>query len=407
MIKPVSIIGMGMSPRDLTAAHLEMIQKADVLVGGKRILDFFRDSPAQKLEITKDIKRLAEQIKDRMKQSDIVVLASGDPLFFGIGSFLVKSLGPENVVIHPNISTVAVAFSRLKMSWNDAHVVSLHGRNRKQAFLPILEKKEKIAVFTDPENSPSWLAKYLLDKERSDYDMCILERLGTTDERIEWYRPETAAGMQFSEPNLVILKRQDHPPDQITEMYPGMPEHLFTHQERLITKAEIRAVTLSKLRLSTDQILWDLGAGSGSVSIEASMFIREGRIFAVEKNAERVTHIQNNKKRFNVKNLEIIQSELPKGFDVLPAPDRVFIGGGGRRLEEIIRKASRYLKPSGIMVVNTILVSNLDIALRTFDSEGFTTSFVQVQINRGREMPWGERLEAENPVWIVSGERGQ
>jgi len=173
----------------------------------------------------------------------------------------------------------------------------------------------------------------------------------------------------------------------------------------LITKAEIRAVTLSKLRLMPDHILWDLGAGSGSISIEASIFIKSGRIFAIEKNPERIIHIENNRKRFNVTNLEIIQSELPDGLDNLPAPDRIFIGGGGKNLEKIIRSSSGYLMQDGVIVINTILISNIDVAMSTLKSQGFITDIVQAQISRGQQMPLGKRLNAENPVWIISGEK--
>jgi len=405
MEKQVSIIGMGLSPKDLTEEHLELIRQADILVGGKRLLNFFNDFQKQKVEITKDIKSVIENIKNRMLNSKIVVIASGDPLFYGIGSLLVKSLGPENVLIYPNISSVAAAFSRIKIPWHDAHIVSLHGRNKEKLLLPILAKKDKVAVFTDPDKNPAWLSSYLIDKGIVDYDMCVLEQLGTPFERVKWYLPEEAANIQFSEPNLVILKLRTSLPGKIAEIYPGMPEYLFDHQEGLITKAEIRAVTLSKLRLMPDHTLWDLGAGSGSISIEASMFVSRGRIFAIEKNPERIKHIENNKKRFNVKNLEIIQSELPDGLDKLPAPDRIFIGGGGKELEKIIRSALRYIKPDGVMVINTILIPNIETSLHTLNIEGFTTAIVQVQINRGQKMTWGERLEAENPVWIISGEK--
>jgi len=405
MKKPVSIIGMGLSPKDLTEEHLELIRQADILVGGKRLLDFFKDSPAQKVEITKDIKGVMEHIKNRMADSAIVVLASGDPLFYGIGSLLIKSLDPENVRIYPNVSSVAAAFSRLKLSWHDAHIISLHGRNKKGALLPILAKKDKIAVFTDPENNPAWLANYLLNQGIVEYDLCVLEQLGTSSERVEWYSLQKAAGLRFSEPNLVVLKLREARPEKITEIFFGMPEYLFEHQKGLITKTEIRAVTISKLRLMPDHIMWDLGAGSGSVSIEASMFVRRGKIFAVEKNPKRIRHIESNKKRFNVRNLEIIHSELPEGLDKLPVPDRIFIGGGGKDLEKIIHSASSYIKPDGVMVINTILIPNIETVLKTLNSEGFRTAVVQVQINRGREMPWGERLEAENPVWIISGEK--
>jgi precorrin-6Y C5,15-methyltransferase (decarboxylating) len=184
-----------------------------------------------------------------------------------------------------------------------------------------------------------------------------------------------------------------------------MPDGCYAHQEGMITKSEVRAVTLSKLKLSASHIVWDLGAGSGSISIEASLFVKRGRIFAVDKSSQRIAQIRKNKARFNIKNLEIIQSVLPEGLADLPAPDRIFIGGGGKDLTKIIEAAAARLKPNGIIVINTVLIPNLQIANQTLHRLGFQTNIVQVQINRGSAMPWGERLDAQNPVWIISGIR--
>ena len=173
----------------------------------------------------------------------------------------------------------------------------------------------------------------------------------------------------------------------------------------MITKSEIRAISLSKLRLTTDQVLWDLGAGSGSVAVEAGLIIKKGQIIAVEKKSERVAQIKNNQKKFGVGNLEVVQAELPAGLDKLPRPDRVFIGGGGRRLKSIITAAAQYLKPGGGIVVNTVLIPNVETARATLEGLDFNTEINQVQINRSRPMPWAERLEALNPVWIISGFR--
>ena len=130
-----------------------------------------------------------------------------------------------------------------------------------------------------------------------------------------------------------------------------------------------------------------------------------GQVFAVEKKPERIHQIENNKSRFGVKNLEIVQALLPQGLKALPRPDRVFIGGGGRDLESIINAAATFLKPDGLVVVNTVLIQNLQTATETLEALDFKTSQVQVQISRSRVMPWGLRLDAQNPVWIISGFR--
>ena len=404
-MKTVTIIGMGLAPRDLTAEHLKIIEAADILVGGKRLLDYFEQSSAQKKTIDKNLKGVIDFVKNHMASQSIVVLASGDPLFFGIGARLVKALGAENVVIYPNISSVAAAFARIKEPWSNVRMVSLHGRNNQSVLLKALETENVVAVLTDPKNNPARLAQRLIEEDFTNFKVCVLESLGTNEERFNWYSLERAAGRVFAEPNLAILKRGSEDPVGMKPIYLGMPENYYHHQQGLITKSEIRAITLSKLRLLRDHVLWDLGAGSGSISIEASLLVPAGKVFALEKNLERIQQIEINKSQFGVENLEVVHAALPEGLEGLPRPDRIFIGGGGRDLEKIINAAVTFLKPDGLVVVNTVLIENIQTATETLRALNFKTSKVQVQISRSRDMPWGDRLEAQNPVWIISGMR--
>ena len=404
-MKPVTIIGIGMTFKDLTARHLEMINQADILVGGKRLLNLFEESRAQKKIIDRDIDGIVNFVKQEMKTKRVVVLASGDPMYFGIGRRLIDTIGARHTTVYPNISSVAAAFALIKEPWDDARVISLHGRKNYNRLLRALEEEHKIAVFTDPKNNPAWLASHLLENQFSNYKMCVLENLGDSSEKFDWYTLSEAAGLKFADPNMVILKRS---PGGVKEKMPlliGAPDSWYDHHKGLITKSEIRAITLSKLRLASEHILWDLGAGRGSVSVEASLIVKKGKIFAVEKKSERIEHIKNNKKRFDIGNLTVIQAELPEGLEKLPRPDRIFIGGGGRQLKSIITAAAPYLKPEGMMVVNTVLIPNFEAARATLEKLDFNTEIIQVQINRSRQMPWAERLEAVNPVWIISGFR--
>jgi len=404
-MKTVTIIGMGLTPQDLTAEHLKVIEEADILIGGKRLLDYFEQCSAQKKTIDKNVKGVIDFVKKHMASRSIVVLASGDPLFFGIGARLVKALGADNVVIYPNISSVAAAFARIKEPWSNVRVISLHGRNNESVLFKALEKENIVTVFTDPKNNPARLAQRLIEEDFINLKMCVLESLGTAAERFDWYSLDRAAGMLFSEPNLAILKRGTEDLKEKKTLHLGLPDNYYHHQQGLITKSEIRAITLSKLRLLKNHVLWDLGAGSGSISIEASLLVPSGRVFALEKNPQRIEQIEINKRRFGVKNLEIVHAVLPEGLEGLPRPDRIFIGGGGRELENIINSAVTFLKPDGLVVVNTVLMRNLQTATEALRTLDFKTSMVQVQISRSQPMPWGDRLEAQNPVWIISGIR--
>lgn len=474
----VDIVGFGLSVDDLTEKHRQIIANAELLVGGKRHLELLKrinipnqkkpDISCETLAITKDIQGVIDIIKDRAGQGRrVVVLASGDPLFHGIGATLINALGRDSVNIYPNISSVAAAFAAVKEPWDDARLVSLHGKDGEDADREIAKihqflkphdyckgkdveelhsKTGSIAILTDHTKTPAWIARYLISNKisKTSYDdnlmMYVFENLGADNQQISFYDDiARAAEKNFSSPNVVILKNKDSDSQKLAisccekqsesnnqpcrdraqfqtplQIYPGMPDNLFCHEKGLITKSEIRAIVLSKLELTADDhIFWDLGAGSGSVSIEVSRFIPRGKIFAVERNGDRISDIKKNMERFGVCGedrvgeymMTVIHGELPDAMKHLPDPDRIFIGGGGKNISEIIRRAGERLATDGIMVVNTVLIQTMNMAMDILKEMAFHVKLVQVQVSASKQMPFGDRLDALNPVWIISGKK--
>ena len=401
---PVKVIGMGLGPDDLTENHRFLISAAEVLVGGKRHLGYFHDHPAEKHAITGDVKSLARQIGEIARRKRVVVLASGDPLFYGAGSTFIEVLGRENVEIYPNVTAVAGAFARIREPWQDAGVISFHGKTPVGDLAGLVRSHDTVAVFTDPKNNPAKLSRDLARQGLNDYRICVLEQMGSVDERVAWYDLSEAATRQFTEPNMVVLKKTGQgcePPENVLRL--GMPDSCFAHRQGLITKSEVRVVSLAKLCLESPHVMWDLGAGSGSVSVEAAFFIRTGCIYAVEKNEERLSDIRENIRRFGLTCVSAVKASLPHGLDALPDPDRVFVGGGGKDLGMILNAACDRLKPHGLIVVNTVLLQNVAVAIHTLDSRGFDTDIVQIQVSAGQRMPWDRMLKAQNPVFIIQG----
>jgi precorrin-6B C5,15-methyltransferase / cobalt-precorrin-6B C5,C15-methyltransferase len=402
---PVDVIGLGMSPDDLTPIHLRLIEAADLLVGGRRHLSSFKNRVPETHEVTADLKGLVDIIENRRSRERIVVLASGDPLFYGIGAYLLRALGRDHVRIHPNITSVAAAFARIGEPWQDVRVVSLHGRRPEDKLTHTIRTTDRVAVFTDATCSPQWVGGFLRRCRIKAFQIGVFERMGCTDERVSWHTPESIDNEDFGAPNMVVLKRaaNGHPPS--LPLHLGMPESAFDHEKGLITKAEIRAVSLSRLRLMPHQILWDLGAGSGAVAIEASLLMPGGQIWAVEKNPDRVAQILANRDRFDVPHMEVVQAVLPQGLSRLPDPDRVFIGGGGRHLTETIVRVCRRLTAKGVVVVNTVLMDSLHNTVRCLRDHGLTTDVVQIQVSRSQPLGGSDHMRAMNPVWIIQGYR--
>lgn len=405
--RQVFIVGMGMTPADLTEKHLDVIRKAKILLGGRRHLSYFQGLPARKQVIGADIMETVRFIQKERAQGPIVILASGDPLFFGIAPRILQVLGKTDVTVFPNITSVAAAFSKIKAPWNRVPVVSLHGRDRESDLLNTLFRHEEVVVFTDPKKNPAWLAAFLLSKGVTSITMGVFENMGTPEERCRWYRLKRAAGAAFADPNLVVLRRNIRKRPRSRPLHLGLEDRAFYREKALITKSEVRAVVLSKLKLLPHHTLWDLGSGSGAVAVEAAHLVPEGKVIAVERHDGRAARIRKNRERFGVFHVQVVKAALPKGMDGLPAPDRVFVGGGGKDLGRIIEAAGKRLGPGGIIVVNTVLIHNVTQAHDTLVRLGFSAETVQVQINKTKTMPWSARFEGGNPVWITSGVKGE
>jgi len=403
----VQVAGLGMSPADLTPKVLEIIREAQVLVGGRRLLDYFPKHRAMKIPLGKDPEGTLRQLAALAAAKRVVVLASGDPNFYGIGPLVVKVLGAEQVVIHPNLTAVQTACARLKMPWQDATIISLHGRSW-EPLDTALGQPGPLIIYTDPVHSPGEIARYLLDRGLTKSRLCVAEDLGQDTERVTWLNLAEALGREFSALNLVVALPE--PGEAVApgpQFHLGLPEEVLVHQAGLITKSEVRAVVLAKLRLLPGQVMWDVGAGCGSVGLEASLLIPDGKIFAVERHPERAAQIAANRDKFGVNNLQIVCAPAPVCLAALPDPQRVFVGGGGPEAGAIVREAMRRLLPGGRVVITAALLETLETARNVLTEAGWEVEVVQLQVSRSHSLAGGTALQALNPVWVVSGVRGQ
>ena len=407
----VNVIGIGRGLNDLTDHHLALVRNCDLLVGGQRQLDMFPDFTGNTITIKGKLDPIIDRITAEMDSGKVVVLASGDPLFYGIGTTLSKRIPKDNLVIHPNVTSVGAAFAAICQPWHDARIISLHGHTSPTFSFASLIDQSKVAFLTNPERDPAYIANELLRWELDGFKLCVLENIGNpSKERISWFSDyKEVTGAEFSHPNIVILLKP-HPtnPNVPHETFTGMPDTFFRHSKGLITKSEVRSITLSKLRLcKKDHVLWDIGSGSGSVGIEAALLIPWGSVFAVEKNQDRIPTIIHNIKNFNCSNIKVSHLNFPTGHETLRNPDRIFIGGGGKGLENILTCCCDRLSKGGIIVVNTVILESMNTASQILSDRGYSPEAVQVQVSRGSQMPYGTRMNALNPVWIISGTKPQ
>lgn len=410
MSQTLAVVGVGMEGREsLTPRAFAIVQQAEVLAGGGRLLDLFPEVQAERVRIGSHVDEAVASLASHLGEKRIVILATGDPNFFGITRVLLRHVPRESLTILPNVSAMQWAFAKMAEPWDDATFLSLHGRSMDR-LSELMRGRSKLCLFTDERNSPPTIARALLHAGVDGYRAILCEDLGGPQERITQTTLSALAELKTDPVNTLILLASQDVQEAEPVWAPGLPEEAFDHRAPnagLITKREIRVLSLAQLHLTLRSIVWDIGAGSGAVAIEAAKIARCGRVFAVEKNAEDVTIIRGNVAQFKISNVHILHAKAPTGLEALPDPDAIFIGGSGGAMRTILVEASRRLRPGGRIVVNAITLDTLHEAVSMFRDLQFHHEAILVNVARSKPLQGKLSFEALNPVYIVTAWRGQ
>ncbi|HYX35492.1 MAG TPA: precorrin-6y C5,15-methyltransferase (decarboxylating) subunit CbiE [Oligoflexus sp.] len=401
----VIVIGIGEDGcLGLSSRAYNCIRQSQILVGGQRQLDFFNDYPGRRVVLAKKVKDTLEGLRDESGDHNIVILASGDPLFYGVGSLAVKIFGAEFCGFIPQPSSMQLAFAAAGLSWSDATCLSVHGRSI-EGLCQKMRRLSKVALLTDQENSPVRVALHFKEYHDAQWDAVLCENLGGTEERVRRLNLEELSQLTDVSPlNVLILTR--HANWRCPPAFASEPEEAYARRIPklgLITKREIRVLSLAALQLPSHAVVWDIGAGSGSVSIEASRIANEGRVLAIECEEESQGFCAENILKHGADNVRLIAGEAPAALEGLDSPDAVFIGGSKGKLDALIQFVWQRLNPGGRLVINAVTMENVSQTVNTLNGMGLTYDVNLVQIARSSLLAGKyHRYEALNPIHIFS-----
>ncbi|HMP06709.1 MAG TPA: precorrin-6y C5,15-methyltransferase (decarboxylating) subunit CbiE, partial [Lacipirellulaceae bacterium] len=334
-----------------------LILEAEVLVGSDRVLRMVPAGAAQRIALGADVEAAADQIA-AVAGRRVAVLVSGDPLYYGLARFLCERIGAEQCEIIPHVSSMQLAFARVKESWDEAYLTNL-AMHDVDAVVDRIRTADKVGLFTTEECGPDAVARALLKRRIDYFTAYVCENLGARDERVTRGTLAEIAAHEFDPLNVMILVRApdaaDAPRDARRRSAFGNADDTFVQSQPkhgLLTPAEVRSVALAQMALHGRSVVWDVGAGSGSVSVEASLLCPAGRVFAIEQDAEDAELIRENCDRFGATNVTPVIGRAPQVWADLPDPDAVFLEGSGREVVRLAELAFARLKPGGRLVAS-------------------------------------------------------
>jgi len=412
----VTVVGVADDRLDLLSPEARAaLGEATMVVGGRRHLRIWREwsgatggatasRPVDVVEVGSDVDAVVAQVRQRaVERGDpVAVLASGDPGFFGIVRALLGAVDRAALRVLPAPSSISLAFARLGLPWDDAVVVSAHGRSLVDA-TGAMRVGPKVAVLTSPESPPEAVGRSLLDVGAHLDLVAVCSRLGTLDEQVVETTLEELARGQFDPLSVVVLVGPgglplvgwgpgSARPEPVLAW--GLPDAAFAHRGGMITKSEVRAVVMARLALPARGVLWDVGAGSGSVAIEAALIEPGLTVLAVERDAAAAAAVSANAAARRA-GVHVVAGVAPAVLEGLPDPDRAFVGGGG---VDVLDSVLARVRPGGRVVAT---FAALDRAAAAADRLGH---LAQVSASRGELLPdGGWRLAAENPVFVAWG----
>ena len=376
------------------AAAGRALEAATVVVGAPRHLAAL--SPhltAQRVPLSAPLDRVLEDVARRRDFGEKVCLVvSGDPGFFGLARLARARLGPSGLAVHPAPSAVALAFARAGLAWDDAVVVSAHGRALEPAVDAVIHHS-KTAVLTSPDHPPESLGRALAAAGCARREVVVAARLEEPGEKVWTGDLAGLAGGRFDALSVVLCLAPDPGDDSTPAWAWGLPDHTYLHRDGLITKAEVRAVALGKLRLPAAGVLWDVGAGSGSVAAECARLSPGLRVFAIERRPDDAHRLLANLAGTGA---TVVEGDAPEILAGLPDPDRVFVGGGGLAVLDAVLSRVR---PGGSVVATYAALERAAAAATKLGH------LVQVAVSRGVAIgaDGAVRLAADNPVFVCWG----
>ena len=396
---PVVVVGL-IGGQSFGSEAADRLAEAEVLVGSRRQFDLLAGSVpdgAERIDLAGPLDALLDRIdRSRSAARRVAVLASGDPGFFGIVRALGQRFGTDALEVHPAPSSTAMAFARIGTSWDDAIVVSVHGRPLDRG-MGAIGPAAKAAVLTSPDNPPEAVGSWLRSAGCRDRDAVVVTRIGEPDEAVHRVDVDELADGSFDPMSVVLLLPPRlpaaSPPGDPTLRW-GRPETEFDHRDGMITKSEVRAVALGKLALPATGVIWDIGSGSGSVAVECALLRPGLSVTAVDRDAEQVERTRANAERHGAR-VDAVLGTAPEALAGLADPDRAFVGGGGI---DVLDAVIDRLRPGGVVVATYAVVERAVAARERLGS------LVQLGVSRSAPISdLGFRLVPENPIFVCWG----
>lgn len=398
----VNVIGIGPgNPALLTHEAQQAIDASNILIGDKRMLDNFQGEGKTSyatisLSAIQGIAAKADPAKD-----EIAILVSGDVGFFSLAKTIKDKLPGCNCVRYCGISSLVYFAAKLQMSWDDAHIVSMHGRQ--QNLVAAVAQNAKVFSLTGGSNSPQALCKTLIEHGLGRVYVYVGSNLSYHDEQINEGTAEEIAAQEF--PSLSVMMILNPSASKNMQHVHGLADDLFLRDKVPMTKQEVRSVSISKLQPAVTDVIYDVGAGTGSCSIELALIAREGKVLAFERKPLALELLAKNKAVFGVDNLTIIAGEALENIRSAPAPDCVFIGGSGGDLHDMLDVI--YTKnPDCRVVVTAITIETLAETVAYYKMHAaYTLEIANVFVARNKQLGNYNLMMAQNPVYVISARK--
>jgi precorrin-6Y C5,15-methyltransferase (decarboxylating) len=403
----VSIIGIGDDGLEGAPESVRrLITEAELLVGNERVLALTPKGMQERVVLGADVEAAADRIA--AEHGRVAVLVSGDPLFYGLARYLCERVGQERCEIVPHVSSMQLAFARVKESWDEAYLTNL-ANHTLDAVVERVRTSEKVGLFTTDEHGPDEVARALLKRRIDYFTAYVCENLGARNERVTRGTLAEIAAQTFDPLNVMILVRAGNAPDRprdpaVCSLF-GNPDETFIQSKPkhgLLTPAEVRAVAIAQMALGPRSIVWDVGAGSGSVSVESAQLAVSGQVFAIEQDAEDVELIRQNAERFGAANVTPVIGRAPEVWAELPDPDAVFMEGSGREIVRLAELAFSRLKPRGRLVCSIASIDALYEIRATLAALTSEVNIWMLNISRGADQMQRLRFTALSPAFLIA-----